>query len=426
MARGIRIVAGLLLATVLGLPASDGRAADERAEAPEADRRVVWIGTDPGAYLGVQIEEETEHPEGGARVTSVVEDSPAERAGILEGDVVVSFDGRIVRGPAALTKAIREREPGDRVAVRVIRDGRPYELEVELADRAAAWDVDRLGKLEILAPEIDLEDMERLEESLEGLGLERLDLKIPKRIVIPRGHFDCEGEDCFSVRLPWARPRLGVQLVETTPELRRHLGGAEDAGVLVSKVIAGMPAEAAGVQVGDLIVSVGGDRVSSSGELVRALGEREGESFALTVIRDGAPIDLQVSLPEVEEDLPSGPRAALPPAPPAPAPAPAPPAAGAPPAPPAPPAPAPHASRVAARAERERVERLLALEREHAARARDLARERIAVEERAARDADRALRERLELAERARADALREMRRALERERTRTGGLSVL
>ena len=144
MARGIRIVAGLLLATALALPASDGRAADERAEAPAADRRVVWIGTDPGAYLGVQIEEETEHPEGGARVTNVVEDSPADRAGILEGDVVVSFDGRIVRGPAALTKAIRER-------VAFWQDDREMALDIAAAKALVQAGVFRpLAGLELL------------------------------------------------------------------------------------------------------------------------------------------------------------------------------------------------------------------------------------------------------------------------------------
>ena len=36
-----------------------------------------------------------------------------------------------------------------------------------------------------------------------------------------------------------SRPKLGVQLVATTPELREHLGGGRDRGVLVGKVMSG-------------------------------------------------------------------------------------------------------------------------------------------------------------------------------------------
>ena len=60
-------------------------------------------GLGEGAFLGVSLEEETELDSGGARVTHVVDDSPAEKAGIEEGDVIVSFDGETIRGPVALT-----------------------------------------------------------------------------------------------------------------------------------------------------------------------------------------------------------------------------------------------------------------------------------------------------------------------------------
>ena len=49
---------------------------------------------------------------------------------------------------------------------------------------------------------------------------------------------------------------LGVSLTETTPDLREHLGADKDRGVLVSKVLSGMPAEDAGIEVGDLITQV--------------------------------------------------------------------------------------------------------------------------------------------------------------------------
>ena len=93
-------------------------------------------------------------------------------------------------------------------------------------------------------------------------------------------------------------------MTETTPELREHLGGSRESGVLVSKVAAGTPAENAGIGVGDLIVNVGGDEISSIADLRRALATREGETFDVEVIRDGVPTRFSVTLPAVEEDLP--------------------------------------------------------------------------------------------------------------------------
>jgi len=65
------------------------------------DGTVAYLSTtgegESSAYLGVQIEEEIEHSEGGARVTRVVEDSPADKAGLEEGDVIVGLSRRSSR-----------------------------------------------------------------------------------------------------------------------------------------------------------------------------------------------------------------------------------------------------------------------------------------------------------------------------------------
>ena len=72
---------------------------------------------DDGAFLGVTMEEEVDHEEGGARITSVVDGSPAAEAGLEEGDIVVRFDKDTIRGPVSLTKKIRGREAGDTVEI---------------------------------------------------------------------------------------------------------------------------------------------------------------------------------------------------------------------------------------------------------------------------------------------------------------------
>ncbi len=329
------VLLAALLPLALGL--GESRAAPQKvAEAPS----VVYVGPEAAhlPYLGVKVEEETEYSEGGARVTQVVDESPAEKAGIEVGDIIVGFDGKPIRGPVAMTKQLHTRQPGDKIKLTIVRDGRERKLEAELADRTESWRaysvaVEPIEGLGIVAPEIDERVRERLER-IQGFSTPH---------VFARG--DCEeDEDCgvFGLYLG-QRPRLGVELVETTPELNEHLGNPDGTGVLVSKVLRGLPAEHAGIQVGDLIVGVGGESIAGVSDLRRALRERAGESFEIELIRDGSRVEVGVTLPEPDDEEAKGPRAHYLRAPRAPERA-----APAPPAPaalPAPPRPAPVARR---------------------------------------------------------------------------------
>jgi len=94
---------------------------------------------------------------------------------------------------------------------------------------------------------------------------------------------------------------LGVQLVELTPELRRHYGATAENGVLVGKVEPGSPAEAAGLRVGDVIVALDGEEMEGSWDIrrhVRAL--EDGEALAIEAIRDGTRLDLSATIVEKE------------------------------------------------------------------------------------------------------------------------------
>jgi len=294
-----------------------------------------------GAYLGVQLEEETDHEEGGALVTEVVSGSPADTAGLQEDDVVIEFGGRTIRGPLGLTKRIHEQEPGDSVEIVVRRDGKRETLEAELGNRQTMW-----APRGFTVPSIDLSELEQLREfSLSPMRLEGLQERL--------GLFsDCDDEDDCPLRFQNYslffddKPVLGVELIDTTPELREHLGGSREQGLLIGKVMAGTPAERAGIEVGDLILAVGGDEVASTGELRHALARRKGETFDIELVRDGERRSVSVTLVEEEEDRPTGPRARLwrhaAPAPPA---MPTPASVVAPTPPPAPPVPAPAAPR---------------------------------------------------------------------------------
>jgi len=70
----------------------------------------------------------------GAYVTQVKPGSPAERAGVQIGDVIVRINGEVLENPAALQKALSGKKAGTRLQVSVVREGREYAVVMEVAE----------------------------------------------------------------------------------------------------------------------------------------------------------------------------------------------------------------------------------------------------------------------------------------------------
>jgi aminopeptidase YwaD len=96
---------------------------------PPARKRGEGGGTTAGAFLGVGGGGQGAD---GARLAHVVPGSAAERAGLRDGDVLVTIDGAVVEGFEALRRAIRARQPGDTVRLVYLRDGRDHETSATL------------------------------------------------------------------------------------------------------------------------------------------------------------------------------------------------------------------------------------------------------------------------------------------------------
>jgi C-terminal processing protease CtpA/Prc len=271
----------------------------------------------PRPFLGVGLERVRDG--GGARIDSVEKDSAAEAAGLREGDVIVGYDGEAIETPWDLTRAVLESEPGDRVDIEIERDGSRQVVRAELGERE-----DWVGAFSFGEGDFDFDfnfDFEGFAERMEELGTFNEERMESLRETLERHRFDSEefqqrmeklGESLENMRLDFdfspdmqfrfgGKPRLGVELVGVTGDLREHLGANRDEGVLVGRVLEDTPAEDAGVEVGDLIVAVGGEQVGSQGDLHRLLRERDGETFGLDVIRDGRPVALSVSLPDRDD-----------------------------------------------------------------------------------------------------------------------------
>ncbi len=194
------------------------------------------------AWLGVSTQEVTPDlaktlglaEARGALVSGVVGDSPAGKAGIQKGDVIVELDGKAVKTSRDLPRLVAGTPAGKTVAVKVLRDGRDVTLRATLAV---------------------LDD--------------------PKLAGNPDGSATA------------ARGKLGMALQEITPDMARSLGLKEPRGVVVSQVEPGGAADQAGIQVGDVILEVNRHKVQTLQDVKQALEKGRPEGRNLLLVKRG-------------------------------------------------------------------------------------------------------------------------------------------
>ena len=73
-------------------------------------------------------------------ITDVFMESPAQRAGVQPGDIVVAVDGKTVDGTRDLVDKITLHKPGDSTRIRVFRGEREFELEMQVEQRPQQQD----------------------------------------------------------------------------------------------------------------------------------------------------------------------------------------------------------------------------------------------------------------------------------------------
>jgi serine protease Do len=99
------------------------------------------------------------------------------------------------------------------------------------------------------------------------------------------------------------RGYLGVNIQSVTPELAKALNLKESQGALVSDVVAGSPAEKAGIQRGDVIVSFHGKSIVEARDLSRMVAESPvGQDSSLTVLRNGTPREMSVKIARLKAE----------------------------------------------------------------------------------------------------------------------------
>jgi C-terminal processing protease CtpA/Prc len=291
MSRWTGFVIGVAALAVAGLSVGSGpvRAGDddEKDKVKEKRVEVVRIGG-TGAFLGVHLEDVQADDvarlklpeERGALVKDVEEDSPAAKAGLKAGDVILRYAGESVASAAALARMVRETPPGRTVALEVSRGGATQKLTATLAERKGmrfSWG-DRDFDFVLPTPPIPPEPP--LPPAIRDLGRGK------GRALLFR--------DLLGGRGP---RRLGIRYDEIEGQLAKYFKLDADRGVLVTDVDEDGPAGKAGMKAGDVILKLDGKAVRDGGDLREALADAEpGTQVTVTVQRDGRPVDLKVTL----------------------------------------------------------------------------------------------------------------------------------
>ena len=290
---------GLLAAVVaavasLGAQSRDGFGFDQGRQVEprmRTERPNVMMLDGRGSQLGVMVSDiDAKAATGGVKIDEVNEDSPAEKAGIKAGDVVVEYDGERVRSARQFTRLVQETPDGRTVAIGLLRDGKKQTVNATPENGRMTWN---------FGPEID-RAMREAERGMRGF---RFDVPAPNFDF----HFDDRDRDGreprrFEYRLPdeflpfagRSRGRLGVTVQSLTPDLEEYFG-AKNGGALVSSVTKESAAAKAGIKAGDVIVSINGRSVDDSDDLIQELEDVNGE-VTVVVLRDKKEMTLKATL----------------------------------------------------------------------------------------------------------------------------------
>ena len=268
---------GLVLA--IGGAISVISAQDVRVE-PRGRRGDVFMLDSRGAQLGVRVSDvDVKDAASGVRIDEVNQDSPAEKAGLREGDVVVEYDGERVRSARQFTRLVQETPDGRTVKIAVLRNGQKQTVDATPEEGRNAWNFQIDGDQIRREIERGLRDFPReFDFRFDDRGPRRFEYRLPERVMPFMG----------------SRGRLGVSVQSLTPELEEYFG-AKNGGVLVSSVAQDSAAAKAGIKAGDVITSINGNRVSDTGDLMRELDGATGE-LTIVVMRDKQELTLKATL----------------------------------------------------------------------------------------------------------------------------------
>ena len=169
----------------------------------------------------------------GALVSDVIDNAPAEKAGVKRGDVIVSINEKKIKSPRQLSMTAADLKPGSIAEVGLIRDGEKREVKLKVA-------------------------------------------KLPG-----------SKKEVAKAAKPTLQKDLGIKGQNLTSEVRKQIGAKANKGVVITNVLPDSPAAAAGLRRGDVIVEANRKAITDTEQLRKALKKGENKGNLLLVERRG-------------------------------------------------------------------------------------------------------------------------------------------
>jgi len=211
--------------------------------------RIQPVNEDLAASLGIAHNR-------GEFVQAVEPGGAADKAGLQAGDVVLKVNGKDVTPDQTLSYLVANITPGSRIAIDLIRDGRPRTVTAVVSKRPSE---EELARQQMFDPD-----------------------------TAPPGD-DSRGADSSGV----VEKSLGIQVIPLTPQIARQLGMPEGTqGVVIAGVDPSSDAGAKGLQRGDIILTANYKPLTSPADLqqaVTAAKSAKREALLLRVQRRGGP-----------------------------------------------------------------------------------------------------------------------------------------
>lgn len=314
------------------------------AERPAATEPPVPTMTDR-PMIGVQLEDS----DNGPVIRAVAAGSPAETAGLKVGDVLTKIGDTEIKDAASASAAVQALKVGDEVAVEVTRDGETVTVQVTLSAATPSMsgmnpmrnsmsitynETDKSWTINNLAEQTELykaglrtgDTITRFDgTAYDAAGLreylasgdktdviltisrdgsdQEITVPVSTLVMFDRGAFNMTPGEIPFFDMPFSSfggSRLGVEFLTLNADVAKENKVSETVGALVTKVMPESPAEKAGLQANDVVVSVDGDKVDEEHTLRdRLIAYEPGDVVKLEVMRAGAPTEIEVTLEQM-------------------------------------------------------------------------------------------------------------------------------
>ena len=202
----------------------------------------------------------------GVEITRVEEGSPADKAGLKSGDVVLEYNGQRVEGMEQFGRMVRETPSGREVRLLISRGGATQTIAATLGTHKMKPMIGNFPGVEL--PEIHMPDIPQI----------------------------------FTA---WRSPMLGVEAEALGTQLAAYFGVQN--GVLVRSVIKDSAAEKAGIKAGDVITKIDGASVTTPNEVSIAVRSATSKkTFAVDLVREHREMSVNVNVEDISQrELPA-------------------------------------------------------------------------------------------------------------------------